>query len=321
MATLRTLLCALLVLASTGSATAAPKRTTFVLPHVALAPPKGVKPVPPTVLVHFASGWKKSGPLNLVVHFHGINNCVAATVEKGPSAPCTGAGAGTPHDLIGQLDRSGANVILIALETAYRAANTDPGNLAKPGFFKAMVDDTLTQIDALQGTHYAGGRIDKLVLTSHSGGYAALIESATEGGLRVDAIFLMDSYYPAKTKCADLDKARKTNKNIAPCSAQDRLKNDQAAAKYLDWLAQDPSHRRFINIYSAGGATLKGSQLLAKDAQARGVAVETLGNKPQRDKSVSDALLDQRALFLYSGYVHDQIPREWFGRVVPHLLR
>ena len=289
---------------------AAPKRTTFVLAHKPMAPPKQIKPTPPTVLVHFASGWKKGGPLNLVVHFHGIQNCVSATVEKG-SASCPGAGAGTAHGLIAQLDASGANAVLIAMEVAYRQNNTDAGNLEKPGFFKSVIDDALAEINTLKGTSYSSGKINKLILTSHSGGYEALIESAVNGGLDVKSIFLMDSFYPTKDKCAK----RK-------CTPADKKKNDDCATKYLDWITGG-SGRKFVNIYSAGGGTKAGSQLLAADAQAAGVAVETFGNKQQNDKpkAAAGASFGKPVVFFFSKHIHDDIPRNYFGTVVAKLVR
>jgi hypothetical protein len=287
---------------------APPKRTTFVLQHQPMA--LKFKPPPPTVLVHFAKGWQQNGAQNLIFHFHGIMNCVAATVEKTGSV-CPGSGPGTPHNLIEQLDKSGANAILVAVEVAYRQNNTDAGNLVKQGFFGSMVDDTLKAINGLKGTSYSRSDIGKLILTSHSGGYEALIESAVNGGVDVAAIFLMDSLYPDKAKCS---------KNPRACKPADKLKNDDCFKKYFDWVKGGDS-RRFIDIYSQMGGTLKNSQQLATDLAGAGLTVETLKSAKQNDKKVADSVLDNQILFLYSNNIHDQIPREWFGRVIPHLLQ
>src|SRR5438067_9297476 len=63
----------------------------------------------PAALVHLGAGFRAGGPLNLVVHYHGWYNCIENDGEARGSACTAGGGPRIAHDLIGQLDRSGAN--------------------------------------------------------------------------------------------------------------------------------------------------------------------------------------------------------------------
>src|SRR4051794_15437039 len=103
---------ALLCSFAVSAAPAAVKRATYKLSNEPFAGTPG-----PSALVHLAKGFKKTGPLNLIVHFHGIQNCVSSTVET--SAGKCGAKPSTAHNLIGQVDASGVNAAFVALEVQY----------------------------------------------------------------------------------------------------------------------------------------------------------------------------------------------------------
>ena len=151
----------------------------------------------PAALVHLGKGFDASGPLNLVVHYHGWANCIENDGEAKNTACTRGSPARVAHNLIAQLDQSGANAALVLVERAFDQNSSADGRLAEAGFFRAMILELLPQVSALAGRAYAESDLGSIALSSHSGGYIALAHTLDRGGLtdHVKQVILLDSAY------------------------------------------------------------------------------------------------------------------------------
>ena len=129
------------------------------------------------------SGAAKGGPgaEDLVVHFHGHSTTLAETLSK--------------HRFEAHVCASGADAVLVVPQGPYEAASSDFGKLMDPGGLEALLREVLVLL-------YRDGRtrrpvVGDLVLTSHSGGYAAVAENLdpTVNAAPVAQVDLFDSMY------------------------------------------------------------------------------------------------------------------------------
>ena len=248
-------------------------------------------PVPsshPTALVYLPKGFDPDGPLNLVVHYHGWDNCISNDGESVNSRCSAGAAVRTSHHLIAQMDASGANAALVLIEIHFDQATSDDGKLAQAGFFKAMIDELLPHIGALAGRTYTEEDLDGIVLSSHSGGYQALAHSLSIGGLtqHVKQVILLDSLYGF-------------------------------GDTFEAWAKAAPGKQRLAVVYTDGGGTEANAQKLATDARSFGVPTgailddRTFATQP-------DAAFEAPLLFKRSALTHDGTAQYYFQRLVAH---
>jgi hypothetical protein len=252
-------------------------------------------PVPgphPTALVHLGRGFRSDGPLNLVVHFHGWDNCIANDVESGTGRCTPGGPLRLAHNLIGQLDASGANAALVAVERTFDAANSSDGRLSQAGFFRALIEELLPHVGELAGRSYDLDDLGRIVLSSHSGGYIAVGDILDRGGLteHVSEVILLDSLYGS-------------------------------VPQYEAWLRGGLGTRRLAVVYTAGGGTLANSQALATRAadwlrDAGLSATLLLDERYSRDLPVTS--MDAPLYFYKSSLSHDGTALYWYGRLLVH---
>ena len=244
----------------------------------------------PTALVHLGKGFKAQGPLHLVVHFHGWANCIETDVEAA-DGPCTPGGpARVAHDLIGQLDASGADAVLVAVERAFDQSSSADGRLSEPGFFRQLILELLPQIGALAGRAYGEKDLGAMVLSSHSGGYRAVGDVLEKGGLSplVRAVLLFDSLYGS-------------------------------VPQYTAWLRGDLAHRRLAIVYTDGGGTKAGSQALATQVQGWARAARLPAGAVLDDRStgtLGPAAFGAPLFFKRSALAHDATVQYYFSRLV-----
>jgi hypothetical protein len=235
----------------------------------------------PAALVHLGKGFRAEGPLHLVVHYHGWYNCIQNDGEARGAACTRGGPARIPHNLIAQLDQSGANAALVLLERAFDLPSSHDGRLAESGFFRAMILELLPRIGELAGRGYAEADLGKIVLSSHSGGYRALAHTLDRGGLthRVSQVLLFDSVYD----------------NVA------------------QFEGFGASGGRLAIVYTDSGGTLANSQRIATDARRWG---ETLDDRTYA--TLPDSAFDARLFFKRSALSHDGTAQYYFGRLLAH---
>ena len=279
---MRTLLSALLLAAACGGPgideadgqDLAPARHLYTLVNT---PFPGAHP---TALVHLGKGFKADGRLNLVVHYHGWVNCIENDGEAHGSACVKGGPVRIAHNLIGQLDQSGANAALVLVERAFDQSSSADGRLAEAGFFRAMILEVLPRIGQLVGRAYGESDLGSIALTSHSGGYRALAHTLDRGGLtdHVTQVILLDSVY-------------------------DNLSQFEAYAR---------SGGRMAVVYTDNAGTLGNSQHMANDLRA----LKPFDDRTY--STLTDAQFDAPLLFKRSALSHDGTAQYYFGRLVAH---
>lgn len=141
-----------------------------------------------TVAIFIPNGFRETGKIDFVVHFHGWNNNVEGVLKR--------------YQLIEQLFASGRNAVLIVPQGPYNASDSFGGKLEDAdGFRRFMNDvmDTLRRKSNLKNKEFALGNI---ILSGHSGGYQVISSIVDRGGLKdhVKEVWLFDALYARTDK-------------------------------------------------------------------------------------------------------------------------
>jgi hypothetical protein len=136
-----------------------------------------------TVAMFIPKGFRETGEIDFVVHFHGWKNNVKGVLEQ--------------YQLVEQLMASGRNAILVVPQGPRDAPDSFGGKLEDPDGFKRFMADvirTLKQTSGLKKREFALGQI---VLSGHSGGYEVISAILDHGGLtdHVKEVWLFDALY------------------------------------------------------------------------------------------------------------------------------
>jgi hypothetical protein len=123
--------------------------------------------------------YRERAAQDLVIHFHGHNTTIDATVPA--------------HAYREQLYASGVDAILVVPQGPVNTASGDFGKLMDPDGTAAFLDEVLTVL-------YRAGVITRpvlgrLTLTSHSGGYGVVAQNLAGARFPVDQVDLFDSLY------------------------------------------------------------------------------------------------------------------------------
>ncbi len=118
---------------------------------------------------------------NLIVHFHGHMNDNMGVLERHLM----------PQAMIAQK----TNALLVLPQGPYRARDSFCGKMEDEGGFKRMVDDVLETMRKEQVIKSA--KLDKLIISAHSGGYRPMAFVIDRGGLKdhITDLFLFDAFY------------------------------------------------------------------------------------------------------------------------------
>ena len=141
-----------------------------------------------TVAIFIPKGFRETGHIDFVVHFHGWRNNVEAVLGR--------------YQLIEQLMASGRNAVLVVPQGPCNAPDSFGGKLEDPGGFARFmndVSDTLRQKSALKLKPFT---IAGIVLSGHSGGYQVISTILEHGGLdgHVKEVWLFDALYARTDK-------------------------------------------------------------------------------------------------------------------------
>lgn len=235
-------------------------------------------------LLHAPPAFRPTGPFDLVVYFHGHNNCVE-NVAGNVRTRCTPGGSTRGvSNLIGQFDQVNPNALLVLPQLRWDAATGDPGRLRRSDGLKLLLNELFASAPDILGGR---GLLDvrKTMLCAHSGGYVATAACLRSGGVPVQEVALFDALYGDSSTFERFAQAGK-----------------------------------FTNIYTAGGGTAPNSRALARDLQARFPA-ETRWDDTTGDLTEADYAA--RILFKRTALSHGAVPSYYFGRVIGHagLLR
>jgi hypothetical protein len=151
-------------------------------------------------LLYLPGGFNPMLPFLIVVYLHGQG----ATLERDVMAR-----QGVPR----QIEQSGQNVVLVAPQLAFDAADSSAGNFWRPGHFAQYIDEAAERLMRLYGDKRIGPRLNAapVVIVSYSGGYLSAAFSLEWGGAthRVKGVILMDSLYGEEDKFAGWATARR----------------------------------------------------------------------------------------------------------------
>ena len=141
-----------------------------------------------TVAIFIPEGFRETGKVDFVVHFHGWYNTVAGTLSQ--------------YQLIEQFVESGKNAVLIVPEGPHDAPDSFGGKLEDPDGFKRFIDEAavaLRRSGALKQDYFVLGDI---ILSGHSGGYRVISAIVDRLGLapHVTEVWLFDALYAESDK-------------------------------------------------------------------------------------------------------------------------
>jgi hypothetical protein len=148
----------------------------------------------PDVLVYIPSRFDPTPPLSLIVYIHGFSNCVENIVRDAGGTCTPGGAVSASYALAAQLEASGKNAILVCPEVLFDQAGGNPGALGNVGGLKALLDETLGLLKPQLG-NVSTSDVRRILVASHSGGYWATALMASQGGVPVDEVLLLDSLY------------------------------------------------------------------------------------------------------------------------------
>jgi hypothetical protein len=119
--------------------------------------------------------------INMIVHFHGHLNDNMGVLET--------------YMLPQAMEDEHINAILVLPQGPYRARDSFCGKMEDAGGLKHLVDDVLSTMQR-EGV-IKEAKVDKMVLTAHSGGYHPAAFCVDRGGMNdhITHLFLFDAFY------------------------------------------------------------------------------------------------------------------------------
>jgi len=140
-----------------------------------------------SVAIFVPNGFRETGRVDVVIHFHGWNNTVGGTLEG--------------FQLIEQFVAGGKNAVLIVPEGPHNAPDSFGGKLEDPDGFKRFVEELAATLKQ-SGAFKKGFVVGNIILSGHSGGYRVISAILDRGGLaaKVKEVWLFDALYAETEK-------------------------------------------------------------------------------------------------------------------------
>lgn len=141
-----------------------------------------------TVAVFIPKGFRETGRVDFVIHFHGWNNTVAGTLSG--------------YKLIEQLVASGKNAILVVPEGPHNAPDSFGGKLEDRDGFKNFMDELVAMLQQHAAFKRKDFSVGHIILSGHSGGYRVISSILDRGGRpkNADEVWLFDALYAETDK-------------------------------------------------------------------------------------------------------------------------
>ena len=150
-----------------------------------------------TVAIFIPKGFRETGQIDLVVHFHGWNHEVAGVLRE--------------YKPIEQLIASGRNAILVIPQGPRNAPDSFGGKLQDKGGFKRFINEVADTVRQKSALKQKDSKVGRILLSGHSGGYQVISAILDHGGLtdHVEEVWLFDALYAQTDKfLAWLDQGR-----------------------------------------------------------------------------------------------------------------
>jgi hypothetical protein len=141
-----------------------------------------------TVAIFIPKGFRKKGPWDFVIHFHGWNNNVAGVLKH--------------YQLIEQLVQSGKNAVLIVPQGPMNAPDSFGGRLEDTNGFKRFMADVAAGLREQVVPNARGIEVGRVILSGHSGGYQVISSIIDHGGMskEISEVWLFDALYAQTDK-------------------------------------------------------------------------------------------------------------------------
>jgi len=194
--------------------------------------------------------------IDFVIHFHGWRNNVSNALVQ--------------YQLPEQFAASRRNAVLIVPQGPLNAPDSFGGRLEDPDGFKRFMAEAL-EVLRQQGIA-ADGRIGRIILSGHSGGYEVMSAILARGGLtgNIREVWLFDALY-AQTE------------------------------RFAFWFDHYPG--RFIDLYTEHGGTKGETEALKKTLSGNGVP---FFSADETNATPAD-LRNNHLIFLFSELPHDDV--------------
>lgn len=136
-----------------------------------------------TVAVFIPKGFRETGRIDFVVHFHGWNNTVAGTLAQ--------------FKLAEQLVDSRKNAVLVVPEGPHLAPDSFGGKLEDPGGFSNFMNEVVATLKAKSSLTNQNFTLGNIILSGHSGGYHVMSAILARGNLTsiIREVWLFDALY------------------------------------------------------------------------------------------------------------------------------
>ena len=136
-----------------------------------------------TVALFIPRGFRETGSIDFIIHFHGWNNTVGGTL--------------TTFHLVEQLAASCKNAILVIPEGPHNAPDSSGGKLEDADGFKRFIAEVVATLRARAGFTTKDFSVGRIILSGHSGGYRVIAGILDRGGLpkNADEVWLFDALY------------------------------------------------------------------------------------------------------------------------------
>lgn len=140
-----------------------------------------------TVAMFVPKGFRETGAVDFVVHFHGWGNSVAGTLNQ--------------FAVIEQFVASGKNAVLLVPEGPHNSSDSFGGKLEDADGFKRFMDEVMATLRARGGLANKDSAVGSILLSGHSGGYHVMSAIVERGGLtaQVKEAWLFDALYDGIT--------------------------------------------------------------------------------------------------------------------------
>jgi hypothetical protein len=140
------------------------------------------------VAIFIPKGFRETGKLDFIVHFHGWKNNVEGVLGQ--------------FQLIEQLMASGRSAILVVPQGPHNAPDSFGGKLEDPDGFKRFMADVMQSLRQTTWLKQKDFTLGQIVLSGHSGGYEVISATLDRGGLtdHVKEVWLFDALYAQTDK-------------------------------------------------------------------------------------------------------------------------
>lgn len=136
-----------------------------------------------TVAIFIPKGFRETGHIDFVVHFHGWQNNVEAVLGR--------------YQLIEQLVASRRNAVLVVPQGPCNAPDSFGGKLEDPDGFARFMNEVAETLRSKSARKLRPFVLGSVVLSGHSGGYQVISSILERGGLtgQVKEVWLFDALY------------------------------------------------------------------------------------------------------------------------------